>query len=225
MTHDGGALKELLGLEREPVALRWSAAIPVDVPRIEEKARFCRKLDLASRGRSFYATLEEEACMGGARYCGLADPKQFPATNRTGEFLVRRGIYKRVSAVQRSWQGNTGIEPGLFHALSFAPLATAPFEPDVVFILCDAKQAMELLHANAYDSGTRALGADARPICSSMAAMPYLTGKMTYGFGDIGSRPHMRLDPGTVMVSISGGDLSRIVSNLQDMRSKEAFRA
>jgi len=82
---------------------------------------------------------------------------------------------------------------------------------------------MELLHANAYDSGTRGIGADASPICSSMAATPYLTGKVTYGFADVGARARMNLGQDGVMVSIPGSELQRIVANLKEMRSKKAF--
>ena len=219
------ALKRLLGLDREPVALRWSTKIPKDIPKAEKKARFCAKLGLATHGGCFYSTIEEEECMGGAKYCGLRDATEFAVGRRSGEFLVARGIYKSVPAVQRAWQGNPFIEPGIFKALAFAPLSTAPFDPDVVFLVCNARQGMELLHANAYDSGARGIGADAGPICSSMAAIPYLTGKVTYGFGDVGSREYMNLAPDCVMVSIPGSDLPRIVSNLEEMRSKKAFRA
>ena len=219
----GKVLKSLLGLEREPVALRWTTKIPKDVPRVEKKARFCGKLDLASRGACFYTTIEEEECMGGAKYCGLKDAKEFAPGRRTGEFLVARGIYQSVPAVQRSWQGNLMIEPGLFKALSFAALVSSSFAPDVIFLICRADQAMQLLHANAYDSGARGIGADAGPICSSMAAQPYLTGRMSYGFGDVGSRAHMKLDSDAAMVSIPGTDLPRIVSNLQEMKAKKAF--
>jgi uncharacterized protein (DUF169 family) len=219
-------LTKLLGLVRQPVALRWSAKAGHDLPREVGKSRFCEKLDRATRGEAFYATLEEEECRGGAKYCGLRDAgSDWPAGMRTGEFLVARGIYKSVAAVQRAWHRNLAIEPGLFKALLFAPLASAGFEPDVVFVPCNARQAMELLHANAYDSGAGAVGADAAPICSSMAAVPYLTGKVTYGFGDVGSRGHMSVGESEVMVSTPGSELARIVSNLEQMRSKKAFGA
>ena len=219
-----GGLSRLLGLARAPVALRWSTKIPTDVPRAQ-KARFCAKLGLASRGQCFYTTAEEEECMGGAKYCGLADGAAFAPGLRSGEFLVTRGIYRSVPAVLRAWQAYQHIEPGIFQALSFAPLASAPFDGDVVVVLCDARQGMELLHANAYDSGGRSIGADAGPICSSMAAVPYLTGKVTYGFADVGSRPHLDLGDGGVLVSIPGAELARIVGNLTEMRSKRAFAA
>lgn len=217
------SLKELLGLEREPAALRWCTGIPKDLPRAERKERFCVKLGRATRGESFYSTAEEEECMGGGKYCGLCDDRKFPADRRSGEFLVSMGIYRSVAAVQRAWQGNMLVEPGIFEALAFAPLSGASFDPDVVFVLCTARQGMELLHGNAYDSGARGIGADAGPICSSMAAVPYLTGKVTYGFGDLGSRARVGLGPEGVMVSIPGSELARIVSNLGDMRSRKAF--
>ncbi|MBN1606552.1 MAG: DUF169 domain-containing protein [Polyangiaceae bacterium] len=219
------SLKELLGLEREPAALHWCTRIPKSLPRAEKKLRFCVKLDLATRGQGCYSTADEEECMGGAKYCGLRDAGSFAPGRRSGEFLVARGIYRSVAAVQRSWQNSPLIEPGIFKALAFAPLSDAPFDPDVVFVLCTAQQGMQLLHANAYDAGASAVGADAGPICSRLAAVPYLTGKVSYGFGDVGARQYMGLGSEGVMVSIPGSELSRVVSNLTEMRGKKAFLA
>jgi uncharacterized protein (DUF169 family) len=143
---------------------------------------------------------------------------------RSGAFLTAMGVYRDIPAVQRSWRNNLNIEPGIFRALIFAPVGRAEFKPDIIFIICNARQAMEILHANAYDSGSHGLGADSGPICSSMAALPYLTGKVTYGFGDTGSRRHMNIRDEDVMVSIPAGDLPRIVSNLEEMRTRRSFR-
>ena len=114
------------------------------------------------------------------------------------------GVYKSIPAVQRSWKNNMAIDPGIFKALIFSPLKQADFEPDLIFLICNSEQAMMVLHANAYDSGSPGLGADSGPICSSMAAVPYLTGKVTYGFGDVGSRRNMNIKPKDVMMTIPG---------------------
>jgi len=220
----GKRFKELLKLENEPVAIKWSVREPEDISREEGKSRFCEKLEKAMKGEVFYSTADEEDCMGGARYTGLRDVSEFPANMRSGAFLTAMGLYRDIPAVQRSWRNNINIEPGIFRAVIFAPLGMAEFEPDVVFLICNARQAMEILHANAYDSGSRGLGADSGPICSSMAALPYLTGKVTYGFGDAGSRRHMGLGDEDVMVSIPGGELPRIVSNLEEMKRRRSFR-
>lgn len=220
----GYNLNQLLKLENEPVAIKWSVNEPKNIKKEEGKSRFCGKLEKAMKGEIFYATLEEEECMGGARYSGLKSMSEYPANVQSGAFMVPRGLYKDIPAVQRSRKNETYIEPGIFSAITFAPLNKAEFEPDVIFMICNAKQGMEVLHANAYDSGSHGMGADAAPICSSMAAAPYMTGKVTYGFGDVAARQNMDINPGEIMVSIPGSDLSRIVSNLTQMRTKVLFK-
>jgi uncharacterized protein (DUF169 family) len=220
----GEKLKEILGLEREPVAIKWSVREPRDIKKEEGKSRFCTKLDKAANGEIFYSTVEEEECMGGMKYAGMKDQKELPKNMRSGAFLVPAGVYKSIPAVQRSWESNQAIESGIFSAIIFSPLSQADFEPDLIFMVCNSEQAMMVLHANAYDSGSHGLGADSGPICSSMAAIPYRTGKVTYGFGDIGSRRNMSLNPEDVMVTIPAGDLKRILDNLTEMKEKTFFR-
>ncbi|HMK53564.1 MAG TPA: DUF169 domain-containing protein [Methanobacteriaceae archaeon] len=220
----GEKLKKILKLNREPVAIKWSFKEPKKIPREDEKSRFCRKIEKAMHGEIFYSNLEDELCMGGARYSGLGDESNYPASLRSGNFLVAAGVYKNIPAVQRSWQNNLCIPNDIFQSVIFAPLVKAEFEPDVVLIVGNARQGMEILHANAYDTGSHALGADSGPICSSMAAIPYLTGKVTYGFADIGARRNTELYDDEIMVSIPASELERIVSNLRDMRAKTFFK-
>jgi uncharacterized protein (DUF169 family) len=220
----GNKLKEILKLDLEPVAIKWSVRVPKNIPKEEGKSRFCTKLDKAANGEIFYSTVEEEECMGGIRYSGMKDKKELPTNVKSGAFLVPAGVYKSIPAVQRSWKKNMAIESGIFSAIIFSPLSKADFEPDIIFLVCNSEQAMMILHANAYDSGSHGLGADSGPICSSMAALPYLTGEVTYGFGDIGSRRNMTLKPEDVMITIPAGDLERIISNLIEMKKKTFFR-
>lgn len=220
----GEKLKDILRLEREPVAIKWSVRVPKNIKKEEGKSRFCTKLDNASKGEIFYSTVEEEECMGGMRYSGMKDRRELPKNMQSGAFLVPGGVYKSIPAVQRSWKNNMTIEAGIFDAVIFSPLSKADFEPDLIFLICNSEQAMMILHANAYDSGSHGLGADSGPICSSMAAVPYLTGKVTYGFGDIGSRRNMNIKSEEVMVTIPAGDLERILENLSEMKNKTFFR-
>ena len=220
----GKKLKEILKLEREPVAIKWSIREPKNIKKEDGKSRFCTKLDKAANGEIFYSTVAEEDCMGGMRYSGMKNRKELPKNMQSGAFLVPAGVYKSIPAVQRSWQNNIPIEAGIFDAVIFSPLTKADFEPDLIFVVCNSEQGMMVLHANAYDSGSHGLGADSGPICSSMASVPYLTGKVTYGFGDIGSRNNMNLKPEDVMVTIPAGDLERILDNLSEMKSKTFFK-
>lgn len=216
--------KDILKLEKNPVALKWSVREPKYAEKEKEKSRFCTKLVKAMEGETFYATANEEECMGGLKHSGLKNPKEFPKTMQSGAFLVAGGVYRSIPAVQRSWRNNIAIEPEIFQAIIFAPLMEAEFEPDIIFLLCNSQQAMLILHSNAYDSGSHGLGADCGPICSSMAAAAYLTGKVTYGFGDIGSRRNMDIKADEVMVCIPASDLKRIIDNLDEMKTKTFFK-
>jgi len=217
-------LMDLLKLDNEPVAINWSVKEPANIKKETGKSRFCSKLEMAMNGQVFYSTSEQEECMGGARYSGLKDMAEYPANVQSGSFMVSKGLYKNIPAIHRSREYESYINPGIFKAIIFAPLNLATLAPDVVFIVCNAKQGMEILHANAFDSGEHGKGADAAPICSSMAASPYMTGKVTYGFGDIASRTNMNIKPEEIMISIPGSDISRIISNLVEMKTKMFFK-
>lgn len=95
----GSELKEILKLEREPVAIKWSLREPKNIKKESEPSRFCTKLDKASKGEIFYSTVEEESCMGGgSRYSGMKDRKELPKNMQSGSFLVPAGVYKSVPA-------------------------------------------------------------------------------------------------------------------------------
>src|SRR5512145_2974858 len=114
-------LKDLLELEREPVAIKWSTKEPKNMEKESEKSRFCTKLDKAMNGEIFYSTAEEEECMGGARYSGMKDISDFPANMRSGAFLAQMGVHKDIPAVQRAWSHYCALDKGLFCSILFAP--------------------------------------------------------------------------------------------------------
>ncbi|ADL58452.1 hypothetical protein MTBMA_c08570 [Methanothermobacter marburgensis str. Marburg] len=87
------------------MAIKWSVREPANIERENGKSRFCEKLVKAMNGEVFYATRDEEECMGGARYTGLRDPSEFPANMRSGAFPVPMEVYRNIPAVQRSWRG------------------------------------------------------------------------------------------------------------------------
>ena len=113
----GKKLNELLKLENQPVAIKWSVKEPKNVEKEENKSRFCTKLEKAMNGEIFYATAEEEECMGGARYSGLKDMREYPANVQSGAFMVPKGLYKDIPAVQRSRRNEIYINPGIFNAM------------------------------------------------------------------------------------------------------------
>lgn len=58
----GEKLKDVLKLEREPVAIKWSVREPRGMKKEEGTSRFCTKLEKAMEGKIFYSTVDEEEC-------------------------------------------------------------------------------------------------------------------------------------------------------------------
>jgi uncharacterized protein (DUF169 family) len=149
-------LKKVLNIRGYAVAIALSNDKP-ELERLNEKIRLCEMLDEAlNKGRSFYTTKEEHACDGGAYHLGL---KAMPVELRSGEFLYKRvGIFGSARAARRFFSSNQGIEPETIKYASLSPLEKADFEPDVVVVVCSAKEGMRAVEASAYQSGLAAKG-------------------------------------------------------------------
>lgn len=208
-------MKKSLQLDNSPVAISFSINIPDGVGQIKSEMRLCQMLDrVRFDGDVFYTTPGDHKCDGGSGSCGM---KEMSERIKTGEFLCKMGLFGSNRAARRFINSNPRIEPGTVKIVSFSPLEKATFEPDVVAIICNAKQGMIIAEAFAYESGKRTLGMTGPPICSSIVAAPYLTGEVTYSFGDHGARNYMKIKDEDVFVGVPAELLQSIAENLNKM--------
>ncbi|MGA2298239.1 MAG: DUF169 domain-containing protein [FCB group bacterium] len=204
---------EAIKLDSSPVAVSFSIEIPLDIPQMKGELRLCQMLDKARRKKDvFYALVENHRCDGGSVSCGLKERNE---RSRTGEFLYSElGLFGSKRAARRFINSNPRIEFSTVKVTTFAPLEKATFEPDVVVIICNAKQGMILTEATTFETGKRTLGMTGPPICSSIVAAPFLTGEVVYSMGDSGARKYMKITDGDVYVGIPGELFPDIVDNL-----------
>lgn len=210
-------MKGILGLESPPIAISFSTEPPEGVEQLKGRIRFCQMLDnVRFEGVSFYTIAENHGCDGGAYSCGL-----IPASDRlkTGEFLAKDlGLFGSTRAARRFISSNPRIEPGTVKVVTFSPLEKTTFEPDVVVLICNAKQGMEIAEAVAYESGKHTWGLTGPPICSAVVAYPFLTGEVVYSLGDVGARRSMKVRAEDIFVGIPAELLPGIVENLEKRR-------
>ena len=220
MTYAGlsSKMKELLGLKGSPVAVLFSTEPPPGLRQMNGQTRLCQMLDRARLdGEMFYTTVENHECDGGAASSGLKEPGE---QSKTGEHLAKKlGLFSTPRAARRFMRSNHRIEFGTVKAVSFSPLEKAAFEPDVVVLICNAKQGMDLAGASAYDSGEKATGTTGAPICSGVLATPFLTGEVVYSLGDTGARRFMKISDDDVFIGIPAELLPGIMENLGKMRA------
>jgi len=192
-------LKETLGLERSPIAISFSNEPPEGVEQMNGQIRLCQMLDkVRLDGESFYTEYKNHGCDGGAYSCGLIMPSE---RLKTGEFLAKDlGLFGSKRAARRFISSIPRIEPETVKVVSFSPLEKATFEPDVVVLICNAKQGMKIAEAVAYQSGKNTLGLTGPPICSAVVAYPFLSGEVVYSLGDMGASRSMKIKDEDIFV-------------------------
>ncbi|HJJ73774.1 MAG TPA: DUF169 domain-containing protein, partial [Methanocorpusculum sp.] len=136
-------LKELIGLEGSPVAVKIAQSpedIPEGIPEIEETTRHCRMVSLAREGQVFYATDAKHQCGGGAWALGL---REKGATLKTGQHYFKLGKYETINSSRRTMEGVPSL-PQESYATIYAPLEKANFEPSVVLIFAKPMAMLKL---------------------------------------------------------------------------------
>jgi uncharacterized protein (DUF169 family) len=211
-------IKRTLGLESSPIAISFSNEAPEGVEQLKGRMRLCQMLDkVRLGGESFYTDSENHECDGGASSCGL---RELSERLKTGEFLVEDlGLFGSTRAARRFLSSNPRIECGTVTVVSFSPLEKAPFEPDVVVLICNAMQGMKIAEAFAYKSGKRIMGLTGPPICSAVVAAPFLSRKVVYNLGDLGARRFMNVKDENIFIGIPAALLPEIAENLGKLRS------
>lgn len=209
-------IKTKLGLEKSPVAIKLvlrEEDIPEGISKIDSKLRHCEMVQKAAQGETFYATVEEQACKGGAGAIGLMEP---PEKVKTGEMYYSLERFSSFGAAKRTVDAIPKIDP-IMKAIIYAPLETASFDPDVVVIIGNSKQAMQLAQAMVFTLGGRieADFAGIQSICGDAVAGPYTTKKPNFTLGCSGSRKYAGIKTDDVIVGMNGENIGCVVNALE----------
>jgi len=211
-------IKDKLGLEKSPVAVKLvlkEEDIPEGISKVGTNLRHCEMVQKAAQGDTFYATVEEQACKGGAGAIGLMEP---PEKVKTGEMYYSLGRFSSLGAAKRTVDAIPKIDP-IMKAIIYAPLETAPYDPDVVVIICNPKQAMQMAQAMVYTLGGRVEAdfAGIQSICGDAVAGPYTTKRPNITLGCSGSRKYADIQPDDVIIGMNGENIGCVVNALESL--------
>ena len=204
------ALESLLGLSVAPVAIAFRESAPSSMRRIEASAPAgCGYWKLAADGQVFYTEAEDHyRCPVGAHTHGVELP---PAVAQELQGLVENMVqlqYIRLDEIARIPRRQ---EP--FRTALYAPLAVAPFEPDLVIIRGKGVQLMLLAEA-AQAGGVASHGATlGRPTCAILPDS-LRSGQATASFGCIGNRVYTGLGDDEAYYVLPGSFVEQIIERL-----------
>jgi len=210
-------LKEQLGLKGSPVAIKLAGSekqIPEGMTEASEQMRHCQMVSLARKeGKSFYATAEKHACMGGSWALGL---RERTPSLKSGEFYFALGKYESWAACRRTLESVPALPSGDTYATLYAPLESATFSPHVVLIITEPRSMLKLAQAILYRMGGRLYPemSGIQSVCSDATAMVYLNGKPNISLGCDGSRKYSGIADGEMVMGIPGELLGEIADSL-----------
>ena len=210
-----------LNLEKPPVGVKYLFRKPEGIEQLDKKLALCEMLGEAQkRGAPFYFTKENEICFG-AQTLGMVTDA--PSAAASGELGVKLELFQDARANKKLFQYNPNLAKGTVNYAVFAPLDKITFEPDLLILLTDAKQAEIVLRAMTYSTGEIYESKTSAALsCAWLYVYPYVSGKVNYyitglGFGSIGREV---FEPGWVLISIPYNWLPTIAQNLKEMKWK-----
>ncbi len=211
-------LQTVLGLKGAPVAiklLRTEADVPQGLDHLNEVIRHCEMVQKARHGSKFYATVEQHACKGGAGMLGVID---IPENIKSGEFYYKLGRFDSVEHAGETMHAVPGVDFKVY-GTAYAPLAEAPFEPDVVLLNVNPRQGMMIAQANVYELHSRNTAdfSGVQSLCGDAVAAPLIRGSINFTLGCSGSRKYAKVSEDELIVGIPMGMLPTLVDALRKL--------
>jgi uncharacterized protein (DUF169 family) len=211
------AIFKKFNFEIPPVGVKFLAAKPKGIKKLDKILDFCEMLVEAQQGGAFYATVDNFTCVG-PLLLGMVDSEPVFESGMVGPELE---IFRDARANKRLYPHVPRVDKGTVKYVVFAPLDKLTFEPDVLVITAKPDQAEILMRAYSY-SAAKVWTAKGSTVmaCAWMFIYPYLTGELNFyvvGFS-FGPTARRLFPEGMIVMSIPWDQLPAIVANLGEMK-------
>jgi uncharacterized protein (DUF169 family) len=206
-----------IGMEYQPVALKFCYGQPKGYERVDEVLSFCQFAKKAqTENRAFFITREDDDCVG-KRVMGM---EPMPGLAMSGQAGPDFGIFRTQGANARLYHQITMLKQGACNFVLFSPLALCDFDPDLVFCVATPEQGDILMRATSYISGDIWESKSSPAIgCSWLFAYPYVSGKVNYCLTGLGHGMKRRevYPSGLMLITIPYQKLDEVVQALGEM--------
>ncbi|MBN2242522.1 MAG: DUF169 domain-containing protein [Acidobacteria bacterium] len=159
-----------------PIGIHFALKKPDQIPPIRRKAAFCEMIKIAQQGESFYAAKDDHECKAALIPLGLSEPDPIFSSGQIGPKL---GVYDNARANRNIYANMYKVEKDTVKFVVFAPLDKLSFNPDLLIITADPRQAEIILRAMSYRTGA-AWSAKGTTVmgCVYLYLYPYITGEL-----------------------------------------------
>ncbi len=210
-----------LGLERPPVGVKYLFFRPEGMEQlpVEKSLSLCEMLKEAQFAeKPFYFGRENNETCVGKILLGMADMEPFA---EAGEIGPRLSMVQEARVNNNFYHHVPRLSKGIINYVAFAPIDQLTFDPDVLVVAGQPKQAEAVMRAMTYSTGepytsksTMVMG------CSWVFIYPFETGNVNYLLPEMihGMTGRELFEPNTLLVSIPYRWLPTIARNLGEIK-------
>lgn len=214
-----------LMLDYPPVALKFTEEEPENIKKSDKQMSICKHILEARFGEGrFYIDKTNETCFAKIALGMVPKPPEYLA----GELGYSFELYSSKEISEEYYRNLPVVSDRIINYVIFSRLDMCDFEPDLLLIFSDFKNAEILLRASTYNTGGF-WESYSSPImsCAWTLAYPMVSGKINYLSSSIPSDlSRSRALPQGLVISIPGQRLGEIVTALETMPWKPiSFRA
>ena len=208
---------EKFKFQRPPVGVKFLYDKPEGIPHLKGKKAFCAMLPEAHKGEAFYAGKEDHECHG-TFALGQTD---IPPYFGSGAVVAEVAQVDQPRAGREVYRVLPKLDKGSCNYVAFSPLAKMTFDPDILVLTANIKQAEILMRASTYTNGRLWTSKTSVVLgCGWLFVYPYISGEVNYmvmGICAGGMLVGKILPNGVIMVSIPFQQLPTVIENLKKM--------
>ncbi len=202
-------LKNNLGLDGNPIAVRITYDNPQGFKKCQPKITLCMLIQRARKGLSLYCPGENIICNGGV-LVGIGNPPIWDCE----DFLFRREKIVGSKIAARKMLALATVQSlQLGKYIIFTPLMKADFQPDVVVFVGTPLQISRILFLDAFETGEIDT-LHKEPLCSGVISAPKATGKIGLSFLDMSCRSFGHYKPEEMAIGVPYYRIPKIVGNI-----------
>lgn len=207
-----------LKLEKQPVGIKFLFNKPEGVKRLDKNLAICLMPEEAQNSGAFYVDKTHFECAE-PLFLGIANDDPFSVAGQIGT-RVGLDIFQEARANRHIYELLPTLKKGSCNYIIFAPMNDMDFDPDVLIITGNTRQAEIVLRSYTYSTGELYVS-KTTPVmgCAWTFVYPYISEELNYVaeglcFGHIAREVGK---DGEVTISIPFNLIKTIIGNLHEM--------
>lgn len=207
-----------LKLKTQPVGIKFLFNKPKGVKRLEKNMAICLMPEEAQNSGAFYVDKANFECAA-PLFLGIANDDPFSVAGQIG---TKEGldIFQEARANRQIYESLPTLKKGSCNYIIFAPMNDMDFDPDVLMITGNTRQAEILLRSYTYSTGALYISKTAPVMgCAWTFVYPFISEELNYVVEGVcfGHIARQVAKEGEVTISIPFNLIKTIIGNLHEM--------